>query len=288
MSPLLGAHRSTAGGRQKAFDSGMSIGCGIIQVFTSSPRQWAAKPLTDQDLQLWYDAWLESSVEHVVAHDSYLINLAAADEALREKSRLAFTDELRRCQSLGITQVVMHPGAPGEDPEEVGLERIAAGLKRTYEADADLSTRTLLETTAGQGSNLGHRFEHLADLLQRIGLPDRTGVCLDTCHVFAAGYDLRTPETTTALIDEFDAVIGLSWLKVLHLNDSKGTLGSRVDRHEQIGQGEIGDAAFRTLLRDPRLVALPKLVETPDLDLHGDNLKHLRRLARGASRGSLP
>ncbi|MCC7495358.1 MAG: deoxyribonuclease IV [Fimbriimonadaceae bacterium] len=281
---LLGAHRATAGGRHRAFESGQSIGCGVIQIFTSSPRQWKANPVTAADQELWFAAWAESAVELVVAHDSYLINLAASDAELREKSSAAFTAELERATALEIPYLVTHPGAHVGAGEAAGLETFAAALRRIYET-RDWPVTTLLETTAGQGTSLGWQIEQLGWLLRRLDLDGRVAVCLDTCHLFAAGYDLRDATAYGRLIDLLAAEVGLPAVKVIHLNDSKGKLGSRVDRHEQIGQGELGDAAFARLLADPRLEAVPLLVETPDLDLHGDNLKHLRRLRWRARRG---
>ncbi len=282
MRLLLGAHRSTSGGRHHAFDSGMAIGCQAIQIFTSSPRQWKAAEITGDELAAWEAARAESSVELVVAHDSYLINLAAPDDAIRAKSVTAFTKELERCLALGIPFVVSHPGAHLEASPEEGLARFAGELRAIYERRPELTAMTLLETTAGQGTSLGHRFEQIAWLIEAIDLPERIGVCVDTCHIHAAGYDLRDAAACRATIDELEAVIGLAQVKVWHLNDSKRELGSRVDRHEQIGEGEIGDAGFAALLADERLAGVPMLVETPDLELHGANLKRLRRLARTA------
>lgn len=285
MSLVLGAHRSTAGGLERALDSGMAIGCQAVQIFTASPRQWQRRVLTDAQLERWFAARLESAVETVVAHDSYLINLAAADPELRARSVTAYIDELQRCTALGIGSVVMHPGSPGPDGEDVGLQRVAEALRSIYEHHPDLACRTLLETTAGQGAHLGHRFEHLARLLEAIDMPERTGLCLDTCHLYAAGYDLRNETAYLASLTAFEACLEPQLVEVIHLNDSKGSLGSRVDRHEQIGEGEIGDAGFRCFLTDSRFAGLPMIVETPDLELHGKNLKRLRRLARTAGTG---
>lgn len=281
---ILGAHRATVGGRHNAFTSAKSIGCRAIQIFTSSPRQWAAQPVTDEDAERWFAAWRKSRIPHVVAHDSYLINLASPEEGLREKSAAAFLEELRRCDRLGIPYLVTHPGAHVGAGEEDGLLTFADRLRRLYDEHDDLRATTLLETTAGQGTSLGWRFEQLAELLARIGLPERTGICFDTCHAFAAGYDLRSDEGCAATLDALDRVVGLDRLKVIHLNDSKGALGSRVDRHEQIGEGEIGQRAFQLLVTDRRLQDIPMVVETPDLDLHGRNLRRLRALAARAVR----
>jgi deoxyribonuclease-4 len=219
-----------------------------------------------------------SPVQAVVAHDSYLINLCAVDAEILAKSMAAFTDELLRCQALGIPHLVTHPGAHCGAGEAAALIAFSDSLKQIYDEHPDLTVMTLLETTAGQGTTLGHRFEHLAELLQRLDLPEQAGVCFDTCHVFAAGYDLTTDEGYDAVLAEFDAVVGLNRLQVLHLNDSKPALGSRVDRHEQIGEGQIGDLAFRRIVTDERLAGRPMIIETPGTEDHGRNLERLRQL----------
>jgi deoxyribonuclease-4 len=277
---LLGAHRATVGGLHTAFAGGDAIGAKVIQVFTSSPRQWRARELDAGAIEAWEAARAAAKVRLVVAHDSYLINLAATDPAIRARSIAAFTDELERCRRLAIPYLVTHPGAHVGAGEAAGLASFAAALRGIYDAHPEFDTMTLLETTAGQGTSLGARFEEIAELLAAIGHETRLGVCLDTSHVFAAGYDLRTPESEAAVVSAFDDCIDLARLKVIHLNDSKGKLGSRVDRHERIGRGEIGDEAFRALLADPRLRPLPMLVETPGLEHHGAELRRLRRLAR--------
>ncbi len=286
MSLRLGAHRATTGGLHQALLSADAIGAQVVQVFTSSPMQWQPRPLDPAALALWHETRAEASVELAVAHDSYLINLAATDEAVHAKSRHAFAEELRRCQALGIPYLVTHPGAHTGAGEEAGLRLFAQTLRALYDAQPELETITLLETTAGQGSCLGYTFEQIADLLAQIDLPERLAVCLDTCHVFAAGYDVRTADGVAAMLDAFDRVIGLDRLRVIHLNDSKNPLGSRVDRHERIGRGTIGDACFAALLRDPRLADVPMLVETPGLEHHEEELRHLRQLALGAEHES--
>jgi deoxyribonuclease-4 len=286
--PMLGAHRATTGGVAAALPSGDAIRAEVIQVFTTSPRRWEIRPLDADAQAAWAAARARSKVKLVVAHDSYLTNLASADDAVRDKSGRAFAAELERCARLGIPYLVSHPGAHVGGGAEVGLERYGSAVSAIYEERPALTTTTLLETTAGQGSCLGRRFEELAWLLARIAQPARTGVCLDTCHVFAAGWDIRTAAGVTAMLARFDAVIGLDRLKLLHLNDSQGALGSRVDRHERIGRGQIGDECFATLLREPRLAHVPMLVETPGLEYHGEELKHLRRLAKGARHARRP
>jgi len=282
---ILGAHRATAGGRQNAFGSGEAIACQAIQIFTSSPRQWKAQPVSDEDQQVWLDAWQQSAIQHVVAHDSYLINLASPDDELRQKSIDAYTAELERCHRLQIPWLVTHPGAHVGAGEEAGLQTFAATMRSIYDSHPDWEVTTLLESTAGQGTCLGHRLEHLATLLAAIDLPDRVAICLDTCHLFAAGYDLRDAEAYAETIGQVDAVIGAETVKVVHLNDSKGALGSRVDRHDQIGEGEIGERGFAAWVADDRWADVPMLVETPDLDRHGENLAKLRQMRKHAAKG---
>jgi deoxyribonuclease-4 len=218
-----------------------------------------------------------------VAHDSYLINLASTDAELHRKSMAAFLEELERAEALGIPYLVTHPGAHVGAGEEAGLRQVAKSVRELLKGTKDYQVQVIIETAAGQGTSLGHRFEQIAALLDQIGLPERTGVCLDTCHVFAAGYDIRTPEGYADVIGAFDAIVGISRLKVIHLNDSKKELGCRVDRHEHIGKGNIGLEAFRCLLADPRLKGIPMILETPKDDdfLLSDrrNLDTLRRLA---------
>lgn len=278
----LGAHRATTGGLHNALLSAHDVGCQVVQLFTSSPQQWQARPLDAAAHARWAEARATAeSVEVLVAHDSYLINLATADETVHGKSVRAFTDELARCTALGIPYLVTHPGAHVGAGEEAGLARFAESLRAIYDAHPEFTTRTLLETTAGQGTCLGRTFEELAWLLAALDRPTQVAVCLDTCHVFAAGYDLRTAADVGAMLDQFESVIGLERLQVIHLNDSKGACGSRLDRHQWIGAGEIGDEGFRALLTDSRLAGVPMLIETPDLDHHAVDLAHLRALAGG-------
>jgi deoxyribonuclease-4 len=277
----LGAHMSIAGGVSKALERGHSIGWQAIQIFTRNQRQWRSKPLAAQEIERFHTKQAQTGIRPVVAHDSYLINLGSPDDALWEKSLRAYIVELRRCQALGIPYLVMHPGSHVGSGEEAGLRRVASALDRAHDATPDATVMTLLETTAGQGTNLGHRFEHLAAIREAVQNPDRVGVCFDTCHAFAAGYDLRTPETYAATMAEFDRILGLETLRCLHLNDCKRELGSNVDRHEHIGQGALGLEAFRLLMNDPRLAGLPGLLETPkgpEMLEDVENLRVLRSL----------
>jgi deoxyribonuclease-4 len=277
----LGAHESIAGGLYKAFDRAWSVGCEAVQIFVKPNRAWAVKPLTEEDVARFKEKANETSIQLVVGHASYLLNLATPDEALWTKSRDTLIIELERCEVLGVPYLVLHPGSHVGTGEDAGLARVAQALGEVHAATPDFCVQVLLETTAGQGSGLGYSFEHLAWLMERAPEGERLGVCFDTCHVFAAGYELRTPEGYAATMEGFDRVIGLKRLKAIHLNDSKGDLGSRKDRHEHIGQGHIGLQGFRHVLNDPRLAGLPGLLETPkSADLHEDreNLAVLRRL----------
>jgi deoxyribonuclease IV len=271
-----------AGGLYKAIEAGQQAGCDVVQVFTKSPQQWKARSLTDEDVSLFANAQNEAGIPCVAAHDTYLINPAAADPAILERSRAAMVDELERAARLGIPTLVMHLGARGTDPEEAALERLGQSVRMALEATPDSGPTLLLETTAGQGTCLGDRFEHLACVLQTVGRPDRLAVCLDTCHIFAAGYDLRTPAAYEATMAEFDRVIGLSQIRLVHANDSKRELGSRVDRHAAIGAGEIGLEGFRMLVNDRRIDA-PIVLETPkEGEMDRVNLAALRGTLNGS------
>ena len=277
----LGAHESIAGGMYKAFDRAQSAGCDALQIFVKPNRAWAVKPLTKKDIDLFRAKAVDTDVQPVVGHASYLLNLGTPDAILWKKSIDTLIVELERCEALGIPYLVLHPGSHVGTGEEAGLARVAQALGEVHAGTPGLHARTLLETTAGQGSSLGYRFEHLAWLMDNAPDGERLGVCLDTCHVFAAGYELRTPGGYAATMGEFDRVVGLEQLKAIHLNDSKGDLGNRKDRHNHIGKGYIGLEGFRHILNDARLAGLPALLETPKSDdLHEDreNLGVLRAL----------
>jgi len=279
----LGAHESIAGGLHKAFDRARSVGCDAVQIFVKSNRSWAVKPLTGGDIARFMAKAEETGIHPVVGHASYLLNLASPDTSLWERSRDTLVVELERCEALGVPWLVLHPGSHVGAGEDAGLARVAQALDEVHAVTQGLHVRILLETTAGQGSGLGHRFEHLAWLIEHTLEGDWLGVCLDTCHVFAAGYELRTCEGYAATMAAFERVIGLERLHAVHLNDSKGDLGSRRDRHEHIGKGRIGLDGFRHLLNDPRMERLPGLLETPKSDdLHEDreNLAVLRALVK--------
>lgn len=267
----LGAHESIAGGLHRALDRAQSVGCDAVQIFVRPPRTWAAPRLTSEGVARFKARAAETGIRPVVGHTSYLLNLSSPKDDLWRKSRDMLIVELERCEAVGAPWLVLHPGAHVGTGEEAGLERMARALGEVHAAASGLQAQILLETTAGQGTRLGYRFEHLAWLLENTPQGERLGVCLDTCHVFAAGYDLRTAEGYEETMDAFERIIGLERLKVVHLNDSKLELGSRRDRHEHIGEGHIGLEGFRRILNDRRLAGLPGLLETPKgEDLHKD------------------
>ncbi len=260
---ILGAHISIAGGIEKSFERAESIGCTCMQIFTKSNRQWHAKPITDDDAQLFIQKEKTSFVRPVVVHCSYLVNLGAEKPEMEKKSIDALEVELQRCQLLKIPYLVVHPGSRGSQSIETCLQKIATNLSAVLKRNPG-NTMICLENMAGQGSSVGYSFEQLATIRALSTQKDRVGFCFDTCHAFAAGYDLRTPEAYKAVWKEFDATIGLKHLKVMHLNDSKKELASRVDRHEDIGKGKLGNQAFKLIMNDPQLFAIPKILETPE------------------------
>lgn len=268
------------GGVDKALLRGKSIGCEAVQIFTKSPRQWRAKPLTAEEIARFREAQEETGIRMVFAHTSYLINLGVTNDELWFKSMASFIEEVERCAALGLPYLVTHPGSSTAEEEE-GLNRVRLALDEILKRTGDSGVMILLETTSGQGSNLGGRFEQLAWLIANSAYPDRLGVCFDTCHAFAAGYDFRTAKAFAATFTHFDTLIGLNRLKAVHLNDSRGDLGSRIDRHEHIGKGKLGLEAFRLLINEPRFREIPMVLETPkDPDLQEDmeNLAVLRSL----------
>ncbi|WP_457573945.1 deoxyribonuclease IV [Desulfolithobacter sp.] len=279
----LGAHESVAGGLHLAVERIVRVGGEALQIFTRNQRQWRAAPLTEEEVTLFKEAWDAVGRMPIASHASYLVNLAAGKKETAVKSVAAFTDELLRCGRLGIGQVVIHPGSHGGDGVDAGLKRVARHLDEVLERAGDpaAGVTVLLETTAGQGTGLGHRFQELAAIIDLSRYPDRLGICVDTCHIFAAGYDIRTAETYSRTFDEVDRTVGLERIGLFHLNDSKKELGSRVDRHEHIGQGCIGLEGFRHLLTDPRFANHAMTLETPkgkDLQEDRDNLRVLRSL----------
>ena len=277
---LFGAHESVAGGLHLAFSRVESVGGESLQIFTRNQRQWRPKPLSDQEIAEFRAAHEQYGNMPVASHASYLLNLATAKEELLAKSIAALVEEFSRCAALGVPYVVMHPGSHGGDGVEVGLARFVWAMDMAF-AGADNEVMLLLETTAGQGTSLGASFGELGYIRANSRFPERVGVCVDSCHIFAAGYELRTPEGYAATIDELEREVGLAQVKFFHLNDSKKGLGSRVDRHDHIGQGMIGPEGFRHLVNDPRFAGLPMTIETDkgdDLAEDRMNIDFLRSL----------
>ena len=284
--PYLGAHESIAGGLHLAFERIAQVGGESLQIFTRNQRQWQAAPLTEEEIIDFSRAWKEADNMPVASHASYLINLGSSKAEQAEKSIAAFADELQRCALLGIPFAVFHPGSHGGAGVDTGLANVTTHLDRVIERAGDecKSVITLLETTAGQGTGLGYRFEELAYILEKTRYTERLGVCVDTCHIFAAGYDIRTPGSYASTFAEFDRIIGIDRIRFFHLNDSKKELGSRVDRHAHIGKGYIGLEGFRCLVNDPRFRNHAMTLETPkgkDLAEDRENLAVLRGLLSG-------
>lgn len=282
----FGSHLSIAGGMHHAIEAARSLGFSALQVFVKNQRQWRAAPLKQEDVQAWFEARESVDLGPIVAHATYLVNLASADDGLWSKSIDGFTEELLRCDALDIAYLVVHPGAAGEQPVPQALARVADALNRIFEKHADLQVMPLLETTAGQGSSLGRSFAELGEILDQVTESERVGVCVDTCHVFAAGYDLRSDEGYAAMIAEAKKAVGLKRIRAWHLNDSKGDLGSHLDRHEHISHGKIGGAGFKRVLHDETFRGLPMVLETPKgeddkgQDWDKRNVALLKRLAK--------
>ena len=281
----LGAHESIAGGLINAFDRGHTATCDAIQIFTKSNRQWNARPLSDKEVAAWRERMAaeeaSSGICPVVAHTAYLINIASPSDATWQKSYDALKVEVKRCEALGIRNLALHPGSHLKAGEETGLINVARALGRLHAETPGFETMVCLEGMAGQGTNLGRTFEQLAWILDNTAGGERLGICLDSCHLFTAGYDVRTPEGYAETMEAFDRAVGFERLKIVHLNDSVYELNSRRDRHAHIGEGTIGLEGFRNFVNDPRLANVPGLVETDKSDdLHEDveNLARLRSL----------
>jgi deoxyribonuclease-4 len=281
---MFGAHLSIAGGLENALIEAKDLGMDCVQVFTKNQRQWNAPPLTDDQVRTWLEHRNSTGVDHVVSHDSYLINLASPDRDTREKSVRLFIEEIERCEALAIPWLVAHPGAHKGLGETKGIQRIAAALDRVHKRLPGYRTLTCLEVTAGQGSNLGYRFEHLRDIADRLAEPERIAYCLDTAHALAAGYDLTNAAGAGNMLAEMDEVLGLDHVKVLHVNDSKVPRGSRVDRHAHIGHGCLAKTAIATVCQ--RFAGAPKILETPKATAPDGrpwdtvNLQTVRKLTR--------
>lgn len=273
----LGAHVSAAGGPDQAVIRAVEIGADAFALFTKNQRQWHAKPLTDEAIESFLDACRKHgfSPRQILPHDSYLINLGHPDAAGLKKSRDAFLDEFRRCEQLGLTLLNFHPGSHLKKiSERECLTRIADSINHVLAHTKGVTA--VIENTAGQGTNLGWRFEHLAEIIDQVDDKSRVGVCIDTCHAFAAGYDLRTADACTATLDEFDAVVGFEYLRGMHLNDAKSAFASRVDRHHSLGRGNIGLEAFSTIMRDPRIDGIPLILETIEPEIWPEEIAWLR------------
>lgn len=280
---FFGAHMSTGGGVWKALQRGAEIGCDAVQIFVKNNMQWFGKPYAPNDLALYGNELAAQKVQAVFGHAGYLINLGAPASPNRENSLKSLLQEIQLATQLGVPFLVMHPGAHLGAGDQAGIAQIVAGLNEVFRATKQAPVRIALENTAGQGTCLGHQIAHLAAIFDAVDDPKRLGVCLDTAHFFAAGYDIRTPKGWDAAMAEVDKLIGLKQVLAFHLNDSKTDLGSRVDRHDHIGKGKIGKEAFRHIVNDPRLKKLPGCLETPkSKDLHEDveNLRTLRDLVR--------
>jgi len=273
--PLFGAHMSIASGYHRAVEAAVSYGCETVQLFTKNSNQWRAKELSEEDIRMFRHALRQSRLRLPMAHDSYLINLASPDPKLYRRSVEAFVVEVERAEQLGLKYLVTHPGSHLDSSEGEGLARVADALDEVHRRCPNFRVQVLLENTAGQGTNLGHRFEQLARILAHAADPKRLGVCFDTCHAFAAGYALAPQKEYRATIQEFDKVIGLKRLKAFHVNDSVKPLGSRVDRHAHIGRGELGLEPFRLLVNDQRFQNRPMILETPKEDEYGKDMDRI-------------
>lgn len=281
---IFGAHESIAGGVFNAIERGQKATCDKIQIFNKSNSQWRAKKLETKEIDLYFEAMEATGVTVATSHSSYLINIASPDKALNKKSYLSLKEEMERCNLLRIPNLVIHPGSHVGSGEEKGLKAIARNIDKMLKELKENEVTLLLETTAGQGSNLGYSFEQLAFIIDRVDDSDHIGVCLDTCHIFAAGYPISEVKDYRKTMKQFDEIIGLERLKIIHMNDSKKEFGSKRDRHEHIGKGHIGIEAFRNFVNDKRLRKVPMILETPkEDDLKDDikNLKLLRSLVKG-------
>ncbi len=276
MAKYVGAHVSASGGVYNAVDNALAIGAKAFALFVKNQRQWSAKPLDEKTILKFKEKLQASNIapKHVLPHDSYLINLGHPEDEKREKSMNAFLDEVHRCEQLGLVKLNFHPGSHLKKiSEEECLDRIADAMNWTLANSEGVSL--VIENTAGQGSNLGYKFEHLAYLIERVEDKSRVGVCIDTCHMFTAGYDIRTREAYEATWEEFDKIVGFEYLQGMHINDSKPPLGSRVDRHHSLGKGEIGLDAFRFIMNDPRMDDIPLVLETIDESLWPEEIRLL-------------
>tara|TARA_R110000850_G_scaffold62955_7_gene142688 strand:- start:592 stop:1449 length:858 start_codon:yes stop_codon:yes gene_type:complete len=276
----LGAHVSAAGGADQAVHRAVEIGANAFALFTKNQRQWQGKPLSDEAIQAFREACAEHhfAPEQILPHDSYLINLGHPEQEGLNKSRAAFLDEMQRCEQLGLTLLNFHPGSHlNKISESDCLKRIAESVNEALANTQGVTA--VIENTAGQGTNLGWRFEHLAAIIDQVDDKSRVGVCIDTCHAFAAGYDLRSADATQATLDELGSVVGFNYLRGMHLNDAKSAFASRVDRHHSLGKGNIGLPAFTTIMQETRINAIPMILETVEPDIWAEEIRWLRAQA---------
>lgn len=280
MKLFIGAHTSAQGGVHHALLEGQSIGATTIQLFTANQKTWHTKPISDEEVARWEEALEQTGLQKIMSHDSYLINLGSPSPESQEKSIQAFKNEIQRCHQLKLDFLNFHPGAALDSSEDQCLKQIVESISQVEEMAAQGPTRLLIEATAGQGSSVGHKFEHLGYLVEHLHKKVPIGVCIDTCHIFAAGYDIRTKEGWEQTLKEFDRSVGLKYLYALHLNDSKNPLGSRKDRHAPLGEGEIGIEGFAAIMQNDHLKHLPMYLETPDgVELWKKEIALLRKLA---------
>ncbi len=278
MNQLLGAHTSTEGGVAAALDLASKLGFTAMQIFSKNNNRWSAKPFSEKEINDFKTKHAASIIQFTVVHDSYLINLCASSSEILEKSRTAYLDELNRCEQLGIPYLNFHPGSHMGAGEKEGIKLIAESLNIAHEKTKGFKVNSMIEVTAGQGSTLGYRFEQVREIIDLIEVKNRMSVCIDTAHIFAAGYDIKSPVSYEETIKEFDEIVGLKLLKCIHMNDSKKPLGSRVDRHEHIGKGFIGKEGFKNIMNDKRLEHVPKVLETPKGKEHLEDVENLKVL----------
>lgn len=275
---ILGAHTSVAGGIPSAVDLARNLGFDTMQIFTKNSNRWYSDPISEEQKEIYKNKLSETNIGPVIAHDSYLINLCAADKELLQKSRDAFYDELNRCEQLGIEYLNFHPGSAKGQAEDDALKLAAESLNILHSRTAGFSVKSMIELTAGQGSAIGCKFEHIHRIYELVEEKDRISVCIDTAHIFAAGYDLRSEKAYEKTMQQFDEIIGLELLKCIHVNDSKKELGSRVDRHEHIGEGYIGLEGFSNIMNDKRLTGIPMILETPKTKGQPEDLVNIEKL----------
>ncbi|RJP70149.1 MAG: deoxyribonuclease IV [Ignavibacteriales bacterium] len=278
MDQLLGAHVFVEGGVDSAISKADEFGFTAIQIFTRNNNRWVSKALSEKEISSFKEKRKSSQIKVIVSHDSYLINLCAQNPEILEKSRKAFIDELERCEQLEIPYLNFHPGAHGGQGEDEGIKMIAESLNLAHEQTKNFKVKSMLEATAGQGTAIGYTFEHLKKIIDLVEEKDRMCVCIDTAHIFAAGYNIKDPKTYDAVIKDFDSIVGLELLKCIHMNDSKKELGSKVDRHDHIGKGFIGLEGFTNIMNDKRLDGVAKILETPKGKEQLEDLENVKTL----------